>query len=62
MTNVKSGKVPICVRLPKEFDDHLARKAEQINKKREKEPLKKSINKQDIIRELIRQDALKKSG
>lgn len=60
--NKKTNRVPILVRLPKEDDEYLTRKTEQINKKRQKEPLTKPINKQDIIRELVKQDAQKKPG
>ena len=57
----KEDKAPVLIRLRPELLNHVERKVEAINKER-KSRLEKPINRQDVIEEIIRQDAVKKSG
>lgn len=54
----KQETVQVLVRLPRDLHDHVERKVEAANKER-KAQLKRPINRQDVITEAVRQDAVK---
>lgn len=54
----KAGTEQVLIRPHRELLDHVDRKVEEINKGR-KARLEKPVNRQDVIKEIIRQDAVK---
>lgn len=57
----KEERAQVLIRLRPELLNHVERKVEEANKQRQKR-LEKPINRQDVIEEIIRQDAVKNSG
>lgn len=53
----KGGAIPVLVRFPPDVHEHIVKKTEESNKERKKE-LKPPTNRQDTIREIVRQDAV----
>lgn len=54
----KADTEQVLIRPHRELLDHVDRKVEEINKAR-KARLEKPVNRQDVIKEIIRQDAVK---